>query len=211
MLFDISRPLTPRSAVFPGDTTVTISSVAEMSAGASCNVTALTLSAHAGTHVDAPKHYAQDGIGIDRVSLDTLLGPCRVLSIDTPANITVNSLVQARLTGISRLIVHTRASDIPNDVWDPTFPAFEPDAAEWLGINGIVFIGTDAPSVDPADSKSLPAHNAFLRHNVIIAENLNLSGVPDGDYELIALPLSIVGIDAAPARIVLRTPARENR
>jgi arylformamidase len=134
-----------------------------------------------------------------------------VLSIDTPANITVNSLVQARLTGISRLIVHTRASDIPNDVWDPTFPAFEPDAAEWLGINGIVFIGTDAPSVDPADSKSLPAHNAFLRHNVIIAENLNLSGVPDGDYELIALPLSIVGIDAAPARIVLRTPARENR
>lgn len=205
MLYDISRPLTPGTAVFPGDTAVSIMQVADMRQGASCNVTAITLSAHAGTHVDAPLHYAIDADGIDRVGLEVLLGPCRVITIDAPGDITLAQLQgRLQLPLPARVIVHTRASVVPNNVWDAGFAAFEPDAAEWLGANGVRLIGTDAPSVDPATSKPLPAHKAFLRHAVTIVENLQLTGVPDGEYELIALPLSIVGNDAAPARVVLR-------
>lgn len=205
MLYDITRPLTLRTAVFPGDTPVSITPVAEIARGASVNVTAITCSAHAGTHVDAPLHYSADGVGIDRVPLDVLIGRCLVATIDGPGDVSAAAL-QVRLGEArpERLLLHTRAGAVPDDVWDATFPAIEPAAAEWLCAVGVRLIGVDAPSVDPADSKLLPAHKAFLRGGVTIVENLQLSGVPDGDYELLALPLRIVGNDAAPARVVLR-------
>ncbi|MCX6018710.1 MAG: cyclase family protein [Chloroflexi bacterium] len=206
MLYDITRTLTLRSAAFPGDTRVSLVPVAEITRGASVNVTAITCSSHAGTHVDAPRHYSSDGVGIDQVSLDVLIGPCRVLTIDEPGDLLLATL-QARLSGApppARLLLHTRASAVPDDLWDDGFAAIEPAAAEWLGALGVRLIGVDAPSVDPADSKTLPAHKAFLHSGVTIMENLQLTGVPDGEYELIALPLRIAGIDAAPARVVLR-------
>jgi arylformamidase len=206
MLHDISRLLTPRTAVFPGDTPVALTPVAEIARGASVNVTAITCSSHAGTHVDAPLHYSLDGAGIDRVDLDVLIGRCRVVTIDEPGDVTAAAL-RARLGDARpvRLLLHTRASAVPDDVWDDRFAAIEPAAAAWLCDAGVRLIGVDAPSVDPADSKALPAHKAFLRGGVTIMENLQLTGVPDGDYELIALPLRIAGNDAAPARAVLRT------
>lgn len=205
MLYDITRTLTPGTAVFPGDTPVSITPIMRMREGTSVNVTSLTLSAHAGTHVDAPLHYSDDGIGIDAVPLEVLMGPAKVVTVDSTGAITVEDVQRA--TGgvlLPRLLIHTRASDTPDDVWDGSFPYFAQEAAEWLGANGIRLIGVDTPSVDAATSKPLPAHNTFLRHNVIIMENLCLRGVPDGDYELIALPLRIAGNDAAPARVILR-------
>ncbi|BCX04989.1 MAG: kynurenine formamidase [Candidatus Roseilinea sp.] len=228
MLYDISRTLTPHIAVFPGDTPVSIAPTLQMHAGDSCNVTAITMSAHAGTHVDAPRHYSDDGAGIDAVPLDVLIGPARVVTLDALEAITIADLERAlQLThpasdahhttrdlrllnsqcsifNFTRLLIHTRASDTPDDGWNDAFAYFDPQAAEWLGANSLRLIGTDAPSVDPAVSKDLPAHKAFLRHGVIIMENLCLRGVPDGEYELIALPLKIAGNDAGPARVVLR-------
>lgn len=205
MFYDISRTLTPHTAGFPGDTPVTLVRVADMARGASVNVSAITCSSHAGTHVDAPLHYSPHGASIEQVDLSVLIGPCHVLTIDEPGDVTATAL-RARLGGAApaRLLLHTRASAAPDDLWDPTFAAIAPDAAEWLGASGLRLLGVDAPSVDAADSKSLPSHNAFLRSGVTIMENLQLTGVPDGEYELIALPLKIVGIDAAPARVVLR-------
>lgn len=215
MLYDITRTLTPRTAVFPGDTPVSIVPTLQMRAGDSCNVTAIAMSAHAGTHVDAPRHYSDAGIGIDAVSLDVLIGPARVVTLNVPEVITIADLERtlqltypasdsAYATRATRLLIHTRASDVPDDVWDDAFAYFDPQAADWLGANGVRLIGTDAPSVDPAASKDLPAHNAFLRHGVVIVENLCLRDVPDGEYELIALPLKIADNDAAPARVALR-------
>ncbi|MFC1464415.1 MAG: cyclase family protein [Candidatus Brachytrichaceae bacterium NZ_4S206] len=228
MLYDITRTLAPRTAVFPGDTPVAIVPTLQMRAGDSCNVTAITMSAHAGTHVDAPRHYSDAGAGIDAVSLDVLIGPARVITLDVPEAITIADLERAlqlahsasdahhttrdtrllnsqfSIFNFTRLLIHTRASDVPDDVWDDTFAYFDPQAADWLGGHGVRLIGTDAPSVDPAASKDLPAHNTFLRHGVIIVENLRLCNVPDGEYELIALPLKIADNDAAPARVVLR-------
>jgi arylformamidase len=207
MFYDITRTLTPRTAVFPGDTPVSIAPVMQMRNGNSCNVTALTMSAHAGTHVDAPLHYSDDGIGIDAVRLDVLMGPARVVTVETTGEITEEMLRAALPTPHStfpaRLLLHTPASAVPNDVWQPAFAHFSAQAAHWLGANGVRLIGVDTPSVDYVSSKELPAHKTFLRHNVIIMENLCLTDVPDGDYDLIALPLRIAGNDAAPARVVL--------
>jgi arylformamidase len=215
MLYDITRTLTPRTAVFPGDTPVTITPTMQMCAGGSCNVTAIAMSAHAGTHVDAPRHYSNDAAGIEAVPLEVLIGPARVISPGQGGAIRTADLQRTlRPAGSAtdaghaplpaRLLIHTRASHIADDIWDAGFAWFTPEAADWLGAQGLRLIGTDAPSVDPADSKDLPAHKAFLRHGVIIVENLCLRDVPDGDYELIALPLKIAGNDAAPARVVLR-------
>jgi arylformamidase len=205
MRYDITRALSPRTAVFPGDTPVAITPVMQMKTGDSCNVTSITMSAHAGTHVDAPLHYSEGEAGIDDVSLDVLIGPARVVTLHVAEAITVDDL-QAAVgeAPFTQLLIHTRASEVPNDVWQPDFVWFEPAAATWLGERGCRLIGTDAPSVDPATSRELPAHKAFLRGNVIIMENLCLTGVPDGAYELIALPLRIAGNDAAPARVILR-------
>jgi arylformamidase len=214
MLYDITRTLTPRTAVFPGDTPVSLTPVMQLKHGDSCNVTSIKMSAHAGTHVDAPRHYSDDGEGIDAVPLDVLIGPARVVTL-LHAVITVQDLESvSRITySVSntgyvirhtRLLVHTPASEAPDDVWNPDFAHFTPETAEWLGLNGVRLIGVDTPSVDPASSKDLPAHKAFLKHGVIILENLCLRNVPDGEYELLALPLRIAGNDAAPARAVLR-------
>jgi arylformamidase len=203
---DLSRPLTPTTAVFPGDTPVTIHQVMRIAAGDSCNVSSISLSVHAGTHVDAPRHYADDAPGVDQVSLDVLIGPARVVSVAGTV-LTTGMLEQLDLGGVTRLLLHTAASAVPDDVWEEGFLSITPEAAAWLGQHGVQLIGTDTPSVDPATSQDLPAHKTFLRYDVIIVENLSLDGVADGDYELIALPVRIAGSDAAPARVLLREVA----
>jgi len=205
MIYDITRLLSPRTAVFPGDVPVRITPTMQIQTGDSCNVTAIALSTHAGTHLDAPRHYSDAGSGVDAIPLAVLIGPARVISLPIEAKITAANLQRA-LEGHpfpTRLLIHTPASEQPGDVWPAAFATFARDAAEWLGANGLRLIGTDAPSVDPAESKDLPAHKAFLRYGVFILENTCLSDVPDGDYELVALPLRLVDGDAAPARVVL--------
>lgn len=204
--YDLSRSLTPATAVFPGDTPVTISPVMRMADGAACNVSSITLSVHAGTHIDAPRHFADGAPGVDELPLDVLIGPARVISISGPA-LTPEMLERFDLAGVVRLLLHSAASSVPDDVWEDEFLAITPAAAAWLGQHGLRLLGTDAPSVDPAASQDLPTHKALLHYGVVIVENLCLHGVPDGDYELIALPVRIAGCDAAPARVLLREVA----
>ena len=205
MIYDITRPLTPNTAVFPGDTPVSLKQVMRMQDGDSCNVSALTMSVHAGTHIDAPLHYSKEGIGIDQVALDTVIGQARVASFDVAHVITKADLLQQDLRSVQRLLVHTWGSNTPHHFFDTGFVHVDPEAADYLGEIGLKLIGMDTPSVDEVSSKTLPAHLTFLRHNIIIMENLCLTNVPDGDYELIALPLKISGCDAAPARVLLRS------
>ncbi len=205
MIYDITRPLFPGTAVFPGDAPVSLIETMAMRRGDACNVTALTLSAHAGTHVDAPRHCADGSLGVDALALDALVGPARVVSLAAHGAITLDSIQALPLEGVLRLLLHTPASDIPNDVLPTEFAYLAPEAADWLGCRGIRLIGTDAPSVDEASSVELPVHHVFLSQGTVIVENLCLRGVPDGDYELIALPLKLVGGDGAPARVILRT------
>ena len=203
MIYDITRPLFRGAAVFPGDTAVSITETLSLARGDSCNVSALTMSLHAGTHIDAPRHYAIDAPGIDAVPLEVLIGPARVISVPVTGPVSLSVAQSWSLEGVTRLLVHTPASNTPHDVFDPDFAWFTRDAADYLGQRGVRLLGTDAPSVDEATSADLPAHKMFLRHTITLVENLCLRGVPAGDYQLIALPLKIVDGDAAPARVIL--------
>jgi arylformamidase len=154
--------------------------------------------------VDGECHYDDHSLGVDAVPLDVLIGPARVITApDVPA-ITRTWLEGQNLRGVKRLLLHTRNSAAPENVFDVNFTYFEPDAAEYLGEVGVRLLCTDCPSVDKSDAKKLIAHAGFFKHHVFIAENVQLTGIADGEYELIILPLKLAGRDGAPARAVLR-------
>jgi arylformamidase len=208
MIYDITRILSAKTPVYPGDPPVVISPVAQIATGDPCNVSSISMSVHAGTHIDAPRHYADGAPGVDALDLHTLIGPARVVSLSVRDEITSEALriaLPGPLDGFA-VLVHTPAGDADaGEEFDRSFVHFTPQAAEWLGTAGVRLIGTDAPSVDSADSMELAAHKAFHRAGITIIENLLLRNVPDGAYQLIALPLKIAGADGAPARVVLIT------
>lgn len=203
MLIDISQTTSPASAVFPGDTPFSMRKVAEMKEGASCDVGTIETTLHAGTHSDAPNHFAEGAAGIDGVPLEKYYGPCRVVSRPGPAPITRAEVETWRLQPGMRFLVRTRDTVDPTE-WPAEFAHFDEDAAQALAEARVALVGLDTPSMDHQDSKDLPAHKALLSGGVAILENLDLTRAPDGLYELMAFPIKIENADAAPVRAVLR-------
>jgi arylformamidase len=164
------------------------------------------MSLHAGTHTDAPLHFDVAGPDIAAVDLRAYIGPCRVLDVraeGSPPLVPAAALSEDALRGCERLLLRTREQH-DHRRWDPSFAALGPDAARVLVAAGVRLVGIDTPSMDHADSKELDAHHVLHRGGVAILENLDLRAVPAGDYELIALPLRIVGGDSSPVRAILR-------
>ncbi|HWI63804.1 MAG TPA: arylformamidase [Symbiobacteriaceae bacterium] len=203
-LFDITHPLCNATAHWPGDAPFRLERTWTLAAGDAVNLSKFSLSPHNGTHADAPYHYEDDGPGIDAVPLDRYIGPARLVALEGRQMITVADLRALDLAGVERLLVRT-GSYPDYRKFDPDFTAFEPEAVAYLAGLGVRLIGTDGHSMDPLDSKELPAHHACGRAGMLIIENLNLADVPQGDYELIALPLRLVGADGSPLRAVLRS------
>jgi len=209
-LFDISEPIEPASATFPGDTPFSQEWVARQERGASCNVSTIRMSVHVGTHTDAPLHFDVAGPDIASVQLDAYLGRCRVVEVrgeGSPSLIPASALTPEVLRGAERILFRTR-SEHDHRVWDPAFTAVGPEAAKLLVAAGIKLVGIDTPSMDHADSKELDGHHLLYEGGVAILENIDLRAVPVGDYELIALPLKIVNGDSSPVRAVLRELVR---
>jgi arylformamidase len=205
-LIDISRTLHPALAVWPGDTPFSRTTVLAMADGASVNLSTLTLSAHTGTHADAPFHFRNDGATLARLPLDAYWGLAQVVTVARQHGpLTPDDFAGIDLTRAPRLLVHSGASDLPHDIFPQEFVYPSPELAAYLGAEGIVLYGADTPSMDHADSKELPGHNALLAAGIAILEGLDLRRVPDGVYELSALPLKIDGSDGSPVRAVLRT------
>lgn len=204
-IYDITRTVTPRIAVWPGDTPYSSQLVMAVADGDSANVTTLTLSAHTGTHTDAPYHFLDDGSRAGAVSLDAYLGLARVLTLDrTSGGIVPEDVAAHDLSGVERILFHTPASDVADEQWPEPFVHMTPGMADFLAALGVRLVGLDSPSMDAFDSKDLPAHKALAGHGIAIVEGLVLKGVPDGDYELVALPLKLADSDASPVRAVLR-------
>lgn len=204
--FDISRPLRQTTPVWPGDTPYNLKTTNRISDGGIVNLTTLTISAHTATHVDAPYHFDDNGARIDAVDLSAYWGPAQVVTVNKAAG----PLVPADFAGYDlsrtpRLLVHTPASAADQTVFHYEFAYPSPELADYLGALGIVLYGADGPSMDDANSKTLPGHKAMLRNNILIMEGLSLGEVPDGLYELSAFPLRIVGGDGSPVRAVLRS------
>lgn len=204
-LWDISPPVQATSPVFPGDTAYHQHWVATITPDCPVNVGSLTLSPHTGAHADAPLHYDPAGQAIGEVDLAPFLGPCRVVHA-----IGVGPLVQPQhiahaLTDVPPRVLVRLYRHMPQTAFDSALPAFDPSTIELLARHGVRLVGTDSASLDPADSKSLPSHQAVRRHGLRVLENLLLDDVPEGDYELIALPLKLTTADASPVRAVLRS------
>jgi arylformamidase len=203
-LWDISPPLFNGSPVFPGDTPYRQRWAASIGPGCPVNVSEITLSPHAGAHADAPLHYANGAATIGTVPLDAFLGPCRVVHcIGVGPLVRPEHLARVERGLPPRVLVRTNQRSTV-DRWVDDFCAFAPQTLEWLAQRGVRLVGIDTASVDPAASKTLDAHQVLLKHDLRVLENLVLDEVPEGDYELIALPLRLVEADASPVRAVLR-------
>ncbi|MHC5654733.1 arylformamidase [Stappia sp. ICDLI1TA098] len=203
-LIDITPPLRPGAAVFPGDAPYKVTSTFAISPGCPVNVTEVSLSTHCGAHADAPLHYAADGASIDELSLDDYIGPARLIDARGEGPLCRPEALLPALEGAPARILLRLADGLDPDRWPHGFRALAPETVEMLAERGVRLVGVDVPSVDPETSKDLPSHMAFLRNDMRILENLALEGVEFGDYELIAPPLKLEGLDAAPVRAVLR-------
>lgn len=204
-LWDISPPVHAGAPVFPGDTAYTQQWVASIGPGCPVNVSAITLSPHVGAHADAPLHYDPDGLPIGAVPLDTFIGPCRVIHVIGVGTLVMpDHLAHAMANLPPRVLVRTYAR-MPQAAFDDDLPAFAPETVEWLADRGVQLIGIDSASIDPASSKTLDSHQVIRRRGLRVLENLLLDDVPEGDYELIALPLKLTTADASPVRAVLRS------
>jgi arylformamidase len=203
-LWDISPPVQPGAPVFPGDTPYQQQWSATIGPGCPVNVSAITLSPHVGAHADAPLHYDPAGAAIGALDLTPFLGPCRVIhAIGCGPLVQWQHLAHA-LAGLPpRVLVRTYAR-MPVDHWDAALTAYAPDTVARLADLGVQLIGLDTASIDPADSKTLDSHQVIRQRGLRVLENLVLDDVPEGDYELIALPLKLMTADASPVRAVLR-------
>ena len=203
-LIDITLPMSNALASWPGDTPCDFRLAWQMSEGASVNVGSLTTSVHSGTHADAPFHFQPDGRTIDQLDLTPFVGPAVVVDVRGRDVIRLEDFpAQVDFRATPRVLLKTDAwLDITQ--FPKSIPVLAPGVATALRARGVTLIGVDVPSVDVLDSKDLPVHHEIGRCGIYILENLNLRDAAPGTYELIALPLKVVGADAAPVRAVLR-------
>jgi arylformamidase len=206
-IYDISLTISPSMPTWPDDPRVELTLAASMDRGDPYNLTRLSMSAHTGTHVDAPHHFLNDHRSVDALPLEVLTGPCYVTQLpDDVDEISAEVLERVPIgDGTTRLLFGTRNSKIwarGENEFQRDFVAVSVDGAEWLTAHGIKLVGVDYLSVAPF-SDGAPTHTILLKAGVVIIEGLNLSQVPRGFYDLYCLPLKLSGADGAPARAIL--------
>ncbi len=202
-LIDISPPITPDLAVFPGDTPPTREVLLDMTKGDNLTLSTLRSTVHLGSHADGINHYAVDGAPIDQMPLERYIGPCTLVRVSGTRGRRVANADLPIDARVRRILIAT-GTQPDKRVFNPDFSGLEPALIHRLADLGVRTIGIDTPSVDAADSKDLPAHAACLERGIAIIEGLALDEIPEGEYELIAPPLRLVGFDASPVRAVLR-------
>lgn len=204
-IWDISPPVHAGSPVFPGDTPYSQHWMARIASDCPVNVSAITLSPHTGAHADAPLHYDPTGAAIGALDLHPYIGPGRVIhAMGCGPLVLPEHLAPARSDLPPRVLVRLYER-MPQGHFDEALPAFAPQTIAWLADHGVELVGTDSASVDAASSKTLDSHQVLRQRGLRVLENLLLDDVPQGDYELIALPLKLMGADASPVRAILRS------
>lgn len=204
MIYDITPAISESTPVWPGDVPLSRQVLSDLRTGGAATSSALSATAHLGAHADAPSHVGSGAPSIDARALDLYLGPCQVihLRVGRGACITPDDLpgpVEA-----PRLLIATGTYSAP-DAFHEDFAALSVALVDFLHGQGVRLVGIDTPSVDLFSAQDLPVHRRLVEHDLAILEGLVLDHVPAGTYELIALPLKLVGFDASPVRAVLRT------
>lgn len=202
---DISRRLSPATPPWPGDVPFSQTWTQRTDHGDSVNCSAFRQSAHVGTHADAPRHVTANGATTDAWGLSPFMGPADVVVV--PPDTRYVTPEHLHKTTTPRILLKTECSSRPSAQWTASFPALSVDAVQWMQNHDVVLMGTDAPSVDPANSTTLDAHHALNNAGIVNLENLRLGSVVAGTYTLIALPMPLAQSDAAPVRAVLHPAA----
>lgn len=204
-LIDVTVPLDANIPTYPGNTPFGLEAVKRISRGESSNVSSLHMSVHAGTHVDAARHMFDDGAGTEQLPLEMLCGRARVVEVTTRKGITADDLSGFDLREDVRLLIKTHNSRLwGSPTFHEDFIGVTEPAARYLVDRGVKVLGIDYLSVEEFKKPGAPAHHTLLGAGTIVIEGLNLRDVEPGTYEMFCLPLSIVGADGAPARVVLR-------
>ena len=206
MIYDISPAISESLAVWPGDVPPTREVLREIKNGDHSTLSALHTTAHLGAHADAPSHIGRNAPSIDQRPLDYYLGRCQVVAAEVPRGTRIEPDMLEATIEAERVLFATGTFPDPTR-FNENFAALSPGLIEFLAAGGVKLVGIDTPSVDLFDSPDLPAHRTSLEHDLAILEGLVLADVPAGLYELIALPLKLVGFDGSPVRAILRTPA----
>lgn len=206
-IYDITVPIRPEMAVWPGDPSPKRSLRMSIAEGFDANISVMSLGAHTGTHVDAPFHFEQEGGTIENLSVETMVGPCQVVVIPGEGQVTAEKLESAGIRSeTTRVLLRTRNTEaglMRKTRFHVDFAAVTGDGAEWIVRRGIRLVGVDYLSVEPFVSPGQPTHHTLLQAGVIPLEGCDLTDVPPGDYTLICAPLKLAGADGAPARVFL--------
>jgi arylformamidase len=201
---DVTLEFSPDSVVYPGDPRVTIEEFGSISKGDKCNLSFITFGSHTGTHVDAPKHFYDDGLTVDQLPLEHFIGVAKVFEVKAEEAIATADLEEHEIKPNDIVLLKTRNSSLVTKAgFETGFVYFTPEAARYLAEIGIRTLGFDYFSVDKFDGAGAEAHYALLEKNIVIIEGLNLSGIEPGEYEMVALPLKIKGGNGSPVRVVL--------
>lgn len=195
-IFDITRPLKNDMIVYRGDI---IPSFSQADHGPYL-ISDLHMSTHTGTHIDAPTHYLKSGDTIDTIAISHLIGHCRVIDVSDKGDLITADHLRGRLNGVRRILLKTRFS--ARDTFTEDYPSLALDAACLVTDNGIECIGIDSLSIESFNCDG-SVHRRLLSNRCIIIELLDLSDVPEGDYDMVALPLRLEGLDGSPARVIL--------
>jgi arylformamidase len=203
-LRDISITLRPGTPEWPGDTPYVCTWAWKMADGASVNVSCVSGSPHVGTHADAPIHVIADGAGVEALPVEAFVGPATVVDVSGCGGTIDLAMLPPEALGAGRLLLRT-GQTIADGTFPERWPVLSEACISALLSRGLRLLGVDAPSVDDRESKGLPVHHLLFGHGACILENLDLRAAPPGTYELMAAPVKLEGIDAAPVRAMLRT------
>ena len=204
-LLDVSVPLAAGMPAYPGNPEFELQPIKRIAEGGSSNVSRVVMGTHTGTHVDAPRHFFDGGIGVDALPLDLLLGRARVVDISRRGGIGAEELTAAGLREDLRVLLKTSNSALWNgEGFHQDYTYLTEAGARYLVAQGVKVVGIDYLSIEQFKKAGAPAHRTLLSEGVVIIEGLNLAEAEPGMYEMYCLPLRIVGGDGAPARVILK-------
>lgn len=202
-VWDISPVIHSATAVFPGDKSFQREVSLDFKKGHHLVLSSISTTVHVGAHTDAPNHYHAKGESIEKRALDYYLGAAQVVKVSVPKGGRIDLKTWGKREVLApRVLFHTGTFPNP-DQWNGDFAALSKEVIDFLASKKVKLVGIDTPSIDPADDKILESHHAVFEHNLAVLEGIVLSSVPEGVYNLVALPLPIQEADASPVRAVL--------
>src|SRR4051794_31292614 len=204
-LIDVSLPLDAALPTYPNNTPFSLEAIKRIARGDSSNVSTVHMSVHGGTHVDAPRHFFDEGTGVEGLPLEVFCGRARVIEVTSRKAIAADDFERVNLSEDIRVLIKTHNSRLWGDAaFHPDYIGVSESGAKHLVEHGVKVVGVDYLSVEAYKTPGAPAHHVLLGAGTIVIEGLNLRDVDPGIYEMYCLPLAIVGCDGAPARVVLR-------